>query len=190
MGWKSWAGRILNALFYLLIVLCVLLMFVVVAQRRGEENSGLGGHQAYIVMSGSMVPAFNPGSLILVKSTPIEDIESGDVVTYSVGESIVTHRVVESRQVSGETQLITQGDANNTPDQLPVGASELKGRAYFWVNGLGTFLLWLKKPTSLLLCGSFVLVLLLGSWLLNGKKSTEGENQNGGSIISSDSRRL
>lgn len=189
IDWKRWAGRIINALFYLLIVICIFLMFVVVAQRQGEESNGLGGHQAYVVMSGSMVPTFNTGSLILVKDTPIKDIESGDIITYSVGGSIVTHRVVESTQANGETQLITQGDANNAPDQLPVRASDLKGRAYFWVNGLGFFLLWLKKPTSLLLVGSFVLALLLASWLLNRKK-TKGENQNGASTISADSRRL
>ena len=72
------------------------------------------------VLTGSMEPTLPPGTLVVVKPTPVQDIRVGNVLTYQIhsGEpAVVSHRVL-SRSVStdGTTTFITKGDNNDSPD--------------------------------------------------------------------------
>ena len=85
------------------------------------------GCRPMIVLSESMEPTFEKGSMIYYRDTPFEDIEEGDVITFRTGEegSFVTHRVVEKGELSGS--LVTKGDANPTEDQEPVREEDVAG---------------------------------------------------------------
>ncbi len=57
----------------------------------------LGGATPYTVLTSSMEPEYPPGTLVVVRPVPIEEIGIGDVITYQLesGEpTVVTHRVV------------------------------------------------------------------------------------------------
>ncbi len=84
------------------------------------------------VLSGSMEPTFSEGSLLVVSrvSSP-DEVSAGDIVVYDEGESLVAHRVVE---VAGDA-LVTQGDANNAPDD-PIGFSQVKAKVVAWTPPL------------------------------------------------------
>ena len=114
------------------------------------------------VLSGSMEPTFSKGTLLLVKET--EDVQTGDIVVYQSGSSLIVHRVVA---VEGDT-VTTQGDANNAPDD-PFDKKEIKGIVVGWVPGLGTALEFCKTPAGMLL----ILALLL--WLMEGSFRKEKE---------------
>jgi signal peptidase len=75
---------------------------------------------------------------------------------------IVTHRVVAIAPATG-LQFFTQGDANATPDALPVPARLVHGRVLWSIRDLGTALDWLQWPRSFLL-----LVVAPGAVLLIG----------------------
>jgi signal peptidase I len=101
------------------------------------------GGMPLTVLTSSMEPGLPPGTLIVVKPTPIEEIRVGDVVTFQLrsGEPIlVTHRVVE-RSVSsnGEVALVTKGDNNDLPDD-PIREIQVRGTLWYsfpwlgWVN--------------------------------------------------------
>lgn len=73
-----------------------------------------------VVESDSMEPTFSAGDLIFWRPTTIDEVEEGDIVVYSSQSregDLIIHRVVEVREESGEKELITQGDANDNPDQ-------------------------------------------------------------------------
>ena len=72
------------------------------------------GRSVYHVESGSMAPAIPVGSVIYVKAVEPETIQPGDIITYALGGSTITHRVVENRFVEGE--MVTKGDANEQED--------------------------------------------------------------------------
>lgn len=94
------------------------------------------------ILTGSMTPTLPPGTLVVVKPTPVDEIGIGDVLTFQLESgkpTLVTHRVVgrstDSR--SGELRFITQGDANNTPDAAAVMPVQIKGTVWYAVPWLG-----------------------------------------------------
>jgi signal peptidase len=101
----------------------------------------LAGATPYSITTGSMRPAYPPGTLVVVKPVPIDEIRIGDVITYQLesGEApVVTHRVVEvGTNLDGDARLVTQGDANDIPDAEPVRPVQVKGRLWYSVPYLG-----------------------------------------------------
>jgi len=116
-----------------------------------------GGYQIRIVESGSMEPAIPTGAAILTKVAPTYAV--GDVVTFQRrGEdSPTTHRVLA---VAGTTYTM-QGDANNTPDLIPVQENELLGVVFFQIPFLGFVLDFVRQPL-----GFFILVGLPALWIV------------------------
>lgn len=70
----------------------------------------LPGVQSYVVVTASMAPAIDPGSIVYVASTGSYQV--GDVITFVSDDSVVTHRIVETTAEG----FRTQGDANEVPD--------------------------------------------------------------------------
>ena len=101
----------------------------------------LGGATPYTVLTSSMEPEYPPGTLVVVRPVPIEEIGTGDVVTYQLesGEpTVVTHRVVGlSTTLGGEQSLVTQGDGNDIPDANPVQPVQVEGKLWYSVPYLG-----------------------------------------------------
>jgi phage repressor protein C with HTH and peptisase S24 domain len=68
-----------------------------------------------------MVPTLIPGDLVRVE--PTRTPARGDVVTFSLGGDVVTHRVVKVTRDS----IVCRGDNRRAPDP-PVPLAELIGR--------------------------------------------------------------
>ncbi len=101
----------------------------------------LTGSTALTVLTSSMEPSLPPGTMIVVKPTPIDDINPGMVLTYQLvsGEpTLVTHRVVQRQQLADGTPVfITQGDANPQPDPDPVKEVQIKGTVWYAIPYIG-----------------------------------------------------
>lgn len=84
--------------------------FVLVGPRLGWET--------HPVLSGSMEPALPVGSVIVTRPVRLQDVRSGDIITFQVGSARVTHRVVEVVHKEGDARpwFRTKGDANEGPD--------------------------------------------------------------------------
>lgn len=120
---KFFSGLITSILF---VVLTVTLFSVISYQASGGEPN-VFGYQLKTVLSGSMEPEFQAGSMIAIK--PTEDptqFETGDIITFiNPDDNLVTHRVHE---VNNEgQQYITKGDSNNTVDPEPIIAENIVG---------------------------------------------------------------
>jgi len=101
----------------------------------------IAGATPYDVLTGSMRPDLPPGTLVVVRPTPIEEISIGDVITYQLDSgkpTVVTHRVVGiGVDIEGERVLQTQGDANEKVDPEPVGEVQIKGELWYSAPQLG-----------------------------------------------------
>jgi signal peptidase len=102
----------------------------------------LVGGMPLSVLTGSMRPHLPPGTLVVTKPVPVEEIAVGDVITYQLesGRSaVVTHRVIERSvdSASGEVRFTTRGDANNTPDPEPVLPVQVRGKVWYAIPCLG-----------------------------------------------------
>lgn len=141
-----------NITFGLLFALMALLVFLLVQSRVAERPPSLAGYQVYIVLSGSMNPTFNTGSLVFVRPLPPETIAAGDIITYKspFDATLTTHRVVGVNPV-GERSFITRGDANNVNDPVPVPAGSVIGKVYGSLAYLGYLMNFAQQKKGLLL---------------------------------------
>lgn len=117
--------------------------------------SFLPGFAGFVVGSGSMEPAVDGGSLVYVQDTG--EYEPGDVITFRVGEQVVTHRVVDETPRG----YVTKGDANDAPDEWRVTDEQVVGELVFAVPLYGTLLNLVSTPL-----GYAVAVFLPASFLL------------------------
>ncbi len=115
------------------------------------------GIQVFNVVSGSMEPTIPVGSMIFVQPKDGPEIENGDVIAFYSNGVVVTHRVVENREL--EDRFITKGDANNTEDRQKVQYSELLGKVVLHIPMLGDITAHVTTPLgkiylfALVLCG-------------------------------------
>ncbi len=103
-----------------LLLLSVFLFLLLTALPR------LLGYETYSVDTGSMEPALPVGSFIWIERTEPESIRAGEILAFTRSASVVVHRAVENR--TGERSILTKGDANDTPDPVPVPYSAVIGR--------------------------------------------------------------
>jgi signal peptidase I len=123
--------------------------------------SATGIVTAQVILTGSMEPTLSPGDVVIELSADRKNPKVGDIVTY-VGRRIdgttvgtFTHRVIGFDE---KNNLITQGDANPTPDTQHPVKEDLVGVALFSIPMVGS-LLSPKMLMMLLLAG-------FGLWLI------------------------
>lgn len=122
----KWLNRIVSTV--LMVALIAVLVLVVINKASGGEPE-VFGYQLKTVLSGSMEPDIQTGSIIAVKPIDGEtkyNLKKDDVITFMESEDkLVTHRIIE---VSGSGENITyttKGDNNNAPDTNPVLAENV-----------------------------------------------------------------
>ncbi|MEO9327358.1 signal peptidase I [Gordonia aurantiaca] len=129
----------------------------------------IAGAQAYTVLTGSMSPDYPPGTLIVVKPRPADEIRVGDVITYQIrsgSPEVVTHRVIDvTENEQGELRFITQGDNNGVADAEPVRPVQVRGELWYSVPYIGWVNNWFTKDlrtvTIFVLAG---LLFAYGGW--------------------------
>jgi len=96
-----------------------------------------GNIKLLTVLSGSMEPKIHIGSLIFIK--PASEYNIGDVVTRQTDEEnvTITHRIIEKKEVEGQTIFRTKGDANNAEDNVDVSQDKILGKVFLNIPYLG-----------------------------------------------------
>ena len=141
-------GNILTgALFTIMLVMA----FFLVQGRLANAFPSIAGYQMYVVLSGSMSPAFDTGSLAFVREADPASIAPGDIITFRGygGGTPTTHRVVELLNDDG-LKFITRGDANSVNDPLPVPAENLIGKVHGSVPYFGYLIGFAQTRNGLL----------------------------------------
>lgn len=129
---KKFFLTLINILSVLVIAAAVVVLCLVVFTKQGETPS-LGGYTVFRITTGSMKPAYDVDTLILVKKTDPSEIQVGDVISFysadpALDGAVNTHRVIAVEQDGEEWNYTTQGDANNTPDQYGTDSRALIGK--------------------------------------------------------------
>ncbi|MGI6767077.1 MAG: signal peptidase I [Lentihominibacter sp.] len=92
-----------------------------------------------IVVSGSMEPAIETGSLVLI-NTRNPDVEKGDVIAFERGEIMVVHRAIRETAEG----WITKGDNNACEDPGIVGRESIRGTTVLCLPKVGYILAVLR----------------------------------------------
>ena len=147
----------------------------------------LAGFKPFVVLSGSMEPAYHVGSLIYVKEMPADEIKVGDPITFVMDEqlNIATHRVVD---IDNENQTFTtKGDANDYPDGNPVHFNNLIGKPVFSIPKAGYVVNFVQNPPGIYFATIFVALIMILAFLpdlADRKKTDENEPDNNRNKVS------
>ena len=98
-----------------------------------------------MVLSGSMEPKIRTGGLVFT-DTSRKDPQIGDIITYSLNDSFVTHRVIRREG----SMLITKG--NDGEDLAPVSAEQVLGTVVFTIPFLGYMAAFMRRKTIWAIC--------------------------------------
>lgn len=116
-----------NFLTLIMFVTLIFLAVVVNASKASGGEPSLFGYQFKTVLSGSMEPTFQTGSLIAVKTGgDMTRFNEKDIITFQEEDGkFVTHRIVEVNKNSDHTIYRTKGDNNASVDSNPVLAENV-----------------------------------------------------------------
>lgn len=169
-----------NILFILLLIFMVVMVFFTVQSRIQGTSPSVFGHQLYTVVSGSMSPAFEAGSVVAVKSVDPEALEEGDIITFSGLEedaALTTHRIVGVNE-GDELSFTTKGDANRVEDPEPVLAENVVGEVTLAIPYAGHIAEFIQTGEGLLSMLIIPGVFIIGIELRNlFKYATEMEEK-------------
>jgi signal peptidase len=127
----------------------------------------LAGYRALTVVSGSMEPTIETGSIVLDKVISPLEAKPGEVVTFpdpSRDGRLVTHRLRSMRVDGATAHMVTKGDANDTVERWTVPVDGRIGRVAYHVPKLGYARALIS--TRVLRLALLAAVLALGALLL------------------------
>ena len=91
-------------------------------QRVTNSNNAVGGVRLFRVISGSMVPQYDVGQVVICKNVDVSELKEGDTIVYigNTGEyngKIIMHNIVSIRtDENGKIIITTQGIYNTVGD--------------------------------------------------------------------------
>jgi signal peptidase len=134
-GWNAAVHAVALGLSTGLLLAVVGLALVVIVIPKATGSTPL------TVLTQSMEPTLPPGTLLVVRPTPVEDIRVGDVVTYQIASGqpeVVSHRVTSIATTSdGTRSFVLQGDNNAVADAAAVVPGQVRGVVWYSVPGIG-----------------------------------------------------
>jgi signal peptidase I len=150
----SWLSGLLSTLMTLAVLVILTAAVALAVVPRVLDGAAL------TVLTGSMVPTYNPGDVVVVRG--VDDAETevqiGDVVSFQPkpnDPTLITHRVVATSFTSEGTRFVTRGDANSADDE-PLLPEQIKAEVVYSIPWVGHVSLWLGQRRALAVTGAAV----------------------------------
>jgi len=127
----------------------VLLALIIVPGVLYAAPKVIGMDHSFLVLSGSMAPALNPGDIIFDNDKPADAYQVGDVLTFRVApgsKTLVTHRIVEVIHDDGPIRYRTKGDANRDADPFVIKQELVVSKFDFKIPYWGLGIKILRSP--------------------------------------------
>jgi len=117
----------------------------------------------YVVLSGSMEPSIETGSVCFInKHAKFEDIKEKDVIAFKMKDgTLVTHRAIEIN----DSGIVTKGDNNKDADNNIVTKGNFVGKNLFWIPKVGYVIKAFQTTTGRIIAAAIILLLLVSGFL-------------------------
>lgn len=160
----------------LVVLLAVVIPFVIYA-----VPGVIGAEHSFVVLTGSMAPAIQPGDVVIVDETDPGAVGTGDVITFvrEGSETPVTHRVVGVQGEGADRQFETKGDANEDVDASTVPAGNVLGTVLVTIPYIGYVIQAVNSREGFLLLVAIPIGLLIVTELWSLLAASRGASQGG-----------
>ena len=151
---------------FLLAIFCLMIMFLIflviyfgdlfLNVKSGNYKSPL--FNGYVIVSQSMVPTIEINDAIIVKRENDSKYHIGDIISFFSTEydhdgMVVTHRIIDKKEVSSQlSNYRTKGDNNPIADKKNVTTDNVYGKVLFVIPKLGYIQTYLSTPGHILVC--------------------------------------
>ena len=125
----------------------------------------------YVVLSGSMEPSIETGSICFInKNAKYESVKEKDVIAFKMNDgTLVTHRAVKI----DENGIVTKGDNNKDEDSNLVTNKNYVGKNLFWIPKVGYVVKTFQTTTGKIISITLIVVLLITGFLFGDDKKKE-----------------
>ena len=139
--------NVLSYAIFMWLILIVITLLIYVADikiRAAKGDFSPPKYNAYVVLTGSMLPEIEPKDVVVTKKIDGKDLKAGDIITFMSSDSrisniLVTHRIL-NKYYDATTKKYTyqtKGDANNTPDFTLAEDQNIIGKVIFRIPKVG-----------------------------------------------------
>ena len=130
---------------WLILIGLVLLIYIAdIKIREAKGDFSPSKYNAYVVLTGSMVPEIDPKDVVITKKIEGRYLNVGDIITFipsdtRISNILVTHRILNKYYDKNTNRYTyqTKGDANNTPDLTLAKDSNVIGKVIFNIPKIG-----------------------------------------------------
>ena len=145
-------------ILYVFMIVFVIILFVFgIVQRTSDNRNSICGIKIFTVITGSMIPVYEIGDVLIVKEVTPEEINVHDDIVYegkrgSYKNKTITHRVEEiKKKEDGNYEIITKG-VNNSARDPEINQNQVLGKV---IGQISIFSIILKIVTNI-----YVIILL------------------------------
>lgn len=181
---KKILGKIINTLLVALIIFAAGILVLVGVNAKSGKATTVFGYGFMAVQTGSMTPEYPIGSVIIIKQTDASELEVKDVITFyssnpNLNNMIVTHRIMEiTDDGDGTYSFVTQGDANEIPDEYPAQSEKIIGKVVAKSNLMEKLMKVRENPAIFLLVVVLPMCFIITLEFVNiSKKLNEKTNE-------------
>ncbi|MDY3208679.1 signal peptidase I [Clostridium baratii] len=155
------------------IVMLIVFIFMVISIL---SNTGSFGYKFYDILTGSMSPTINPGSLIIVKEMDGNEIKEGDIITFKGNSTsnLTTHRVVEVIENDNNIKFQTKGDANDVLDPMLIDGNLLVGKVILDIPYMGKVMSFINQYRVIIVI--LIIAYLCFGTFYNGAKAIKNKD--------------
>ena len=169
--------KIWNIFIKIITIIIAFVSIIIIVQKVTNNRQSFLGYRIFRVQTGSMIPKYQIGDVILVKERDIDKIKVGDDVTYlgkegSTKGMLITHRVIDIEEIDGQKAFHTQGIANNLEDPIVYG-NQINGVVQTKLYILSLICLLLNNKYVFYFCGVLPLTIYVGFRIFKGRHINE-----------------
>ena len=135
--WRKILKIVLKISYQILIILCLILIAIIVLQKITNSNNSIAGYRIFRVITGSMLPQYDIGEVVICKEVDPKNIKVGEDIVYrgTYGEyngKIIMHEVIKiDKDENNNLNFHAKGLNSNSEEDPQIKPSQIYGIVIF-----------------------------------------------------------
>ena len=153
--------KILKRIMEIIAIILIYNIILIIVSSINGKNFNILGYKAYVINTNSMEPTIKVGDIVIIKKVKSENLNEGDVITFSNQGEVITHRITQIETIGADTRYITKGDNNNTEDTFKIRYNDIIGEEILTIPRLGKTVQILDSKIIILIIILIILIFIL-----------------------------